>query len=251
MAFNRRFRSRMQGRAAVRARKRSSRKRRYNPKKRIGEPMRKGTSKRTAINRDVCTPINTNTLYKINLTNIGTRGDAINARERGIINLSGWKIRGEFKNNFEGPLYLNIAVISKKNKTGQPDESNFFRGDEGERAIDFNGTGSALHKHRANINSDNWNVVMHQRFRLAGERDSSPGNSVQYSSGKASYMNYTRWLGMRRQFRFDSNTDTEAETDVFLVYWCSSFCGSGSTVSTGALDHNFDIVAYFKEPTCC
>lgn len=252
MAYRRRSASRRAGRMAVRARKRASnRAHKRTVRQKIGEPVGQNNAKRVALRREVCSPIDTNNLYEINLSELGVRGDGINQRERGLVNIRGWKIKGEFKNNFESPLYLNIAIIAKKNENGQPNVSNFFRDDNTSRATNFNSTVSSLHKHHALINTDLWNVMMHRRYRLAGERDSSPGNSVQYSSGRASYMNFSRWVPFKRQLRFDANTDTRSSTaDILLVYWCSTFCGSGSVVSTGAMDHNFDIVCYFRDTKC-
>jgi len=219
-------------------------------RRRIGHKKNKSNSKRQLIKQDpVAQP--SDTLNQNILTNLGSAATlSRNTRETDSVNIAGWKICLNFRNNSDQPLYVNVAVVSPKDQlTASIPTSDFFRSDASQRGINFDDAGlNALQKHCMAINTDLYNILWHKRFKLAGQYDSSPGpDPSHFSSGYPSYMTMEKFVPLKRQLTFDNTASQAADDTVWLVMWHNhQHDGTGITPASNLVVGKY-ITTFFRE----
>ena len=169
-----------------------------------------------------------------------TRGDAINARERDVIDLRGFSICMGGQNNLTGlPLLVNVAVLSSKfDPTQNPTSADFFRGEGSSRGEDFDTSLQASEFHCLPINTDKYFVQAHHRMKL-----SRFGVNAQDHFQKKFY------VPIKRQIRFDTTTSTSINRQFYLVWWCDAHMEpAASPVRPTALNFQYKCVTHFREP---
>lgn len=228
---------------SYRKRKRSNLRRKRMVRRRIGERVGSGGSKRGATN--ATNALATRTMYQIGLMSI-TRGTNVDNRLRDIVNFRGVKICMSFKSlTTDRRLFLNVAVVSGKSLSQNtiPPNAEFFRSSGGStlgRGQDFSNTLTALQFHCLPINTDLYNIHSHKRIIL------EPGNSA-IAKGAKTISWYEKF---NRQIRYDDSTSGGAPTkQAWLVYWLDQENnGSGTTSVASVVDSQVHIVKYFREP---
>lgn len=220
--------------------------RRIGARSRIADPVGKSTAKRNQNVTDTLRNWTTNTQYTEDLTNLGqTTTNEINYRQRGIVNIRGFKLCMSVKNNGNTPIYLNVAVLGSKANPGIINQE-FFRSNDNERAVNYNDVNlTDLDRHCRAINTDRWLIFWHRRFML-GCVDQVGGD---YNDKRQSYMKLEKYVKIGRQFRYsEGTTDSIPENgECKLVYWFGTFNGTGSAVVDAASGELRNVV-YFREP---
>lgn len=217
-------------------------------RRRTGNRIGSSDAKRKV--QDVSNTVGRNSFqqYVIDLTALGAAADGRDTREKSATNISGWKIWFDVRAVTETPTYFNMAVISPKTSTtvGLPD---FFRTAGAQRAVAFDSTANnAQFMYHAPINTDVYNIMWHYRTRLAGNKDSSPGSVVDYSSGGTSYKTIEKWIPFKRQLRFDLTTSTVPQDGrVYLVFWGNKMFDNSPLAQLQTFDTVHRIVTYFRD----
>lgn len=214
-------------------------------KTKIGERVGLDNAKRWVARDQQALSINTRAIFSRDLTSIPhTIDNAINGRQRHMVNFRGIKVCMEVRNNLTVPLYFNVAILHTKENTF-PGTTKFFRGSYASRTEDFSTTLSALEFHCLPINSDIFTIVSHKRYRLA------PANgSADYNSGASnSFINISKYHKIKRQLRWANNGDLGPEGGgIWMVYWCDAYGAAGGTATTAnAATIGEHVVSYFKE----
>lgn len=223
----------------------------------IGIPLSTGNAKRNLVVEFTNLQFDSRTLYSRDLTAIPkTEDNAINGRQRDIINVRGFKIDMNFRGALaqDQPNILHFAIIAPlatlandSTPVGSEDvvpDTNFFRGNSENRAIDF-GTGlSSMQLHSLNINSDNY-VVLKRWKKIVGEADNDN------PKGPGQYKRSHTYVKLNRQVRYDTANYTENATQgrVFLVWWFDTWVGTsdGAPPIQNELLMDQHIVTYFRE----
>lgn len=240
-----RYAARKIGRA-YRKYKGRSRKRMFS-RTNVGERVGTGGAKRNFVVRDtVVNSLATRTLLIADLNEI-PEGNVLQSRERKIVNCRGYKLCMELRNQAQGPLYVNVAVLSPKNGNTGVGTSDFFRWSANDvRSIDFGDvTLTSNEYHCLPINSDKYTVLRHKRYVL-GEN----GSTSFEDRNRANYANVDWWIPLKRQIRYETGAQESTQTgEVYCVMWCDNWgtaAGAGSTADQLAYTRRF--VNYFREP---
>lgn len=214
-------------------------------RRKIGHRPNQGNTKRRAFNTTQVLGSSDRTLQTRNLCNIEF-GDNVDERQRNMINIRGFKICMEFKNNLIEPIYVNVAILHNKDSTdGEPTNTDFFRASGSNRGIDFgNAALTGLDYHCRNINTDKHVILMHRRYKLT---DKSTSGTFEANQGN-SYMTMQRYIPLKRQIRFDGNADTVPNGSVYLCWWVSTWGSpAGAAPTAAAYDVTYRYTTYYKE----
>jgi hypothetical protein len=230
--------------ASGRRRRRPARASRGGGRKRTRVGERPGTSTAKRNDQKTNGNLNSRTLYVQPLLNL-PRGDAIDQRERQVVNFRGIKFchsMGLISGTQTGQgqsVYLNRAIISEKGCDDSPATDKFFRGNGTGRGRDFNINLSALDFHCLPMNTDKWNVHKHSRSKLKPFSDTSGGNFKTFSS----------YFKLNRQIRYEESGDVPTGKQVYYVYWFD-FQGKdeGQPVVSSQISHDLHMNRYFREP---
>lgn len=231
---------------------------------RIGMPVNYGTTKRTLTFNAAAQAVDTRFLYSRDITFIAkTTTNDINQRQRDIINLRGFKIDYALRAQSAAtrPVYVHMAVLAHASNTSVPsnlqdncvDTENFFRGSGAARAINFNGTSlSGLQFNKLNINQDIYAVLRRWTVRL--ELRATQTTNIRNSSSQTDKSG-KKYIPVRRQVRYDDPTTGDVATSgrMFLVWWAEyvTGIGAGSAGTTAAVNVDWHVVTYFREPSGC
>jgi len=224
----------------------SSKKQRLFSKTHVGENIGATSCKSVEIVSTDLQPKDTRTLYSASVCRI-PQGTEINERLRKHVNLRGFKVCFELLNTQPTPMYFNIAVVAPKNTTNQNvDNNKFFRDTSTDRARDFGNGLTGLEFHCLPINTDDYTVLKHKRFRL-GPVGSNPEIAENVTNN---YKNVDWYIPLKRQVRYTNAEDNKpTDGDVYVVYWCDKmFAASGDTPSTAAVGVTQRYITYFREP---
>lgn len=215
----------------------------------IGDRVGKATAKRNETINENTIAWDDNTLYPYDILQLGrTSTNEINQRQRDVSNVRGFKLCMEVRNNGTSPLYWNVAVCAVNERGGHNaayHEDDFFRSYGNERAVAFGDANlGTLDRHCRPINSDKFTILMHKRFKLG------PVSPIAYSDDKKSYMNFMRYVPLKRQIRWsDGSTDSIPENaNLYLYHWFGQWNKATNVVSTGAATGSLRSVIYFREP---
>lgn len=204
----------------------------------MGHPPGTGTAK-TDVGAQNTNATGTRTLNFEPLINI-SRGDAINARERDIIDLRGFTICLGAQNNLTGlPLLMNVAVLSSKfDPTQVPTSTDFFRGESGFRGDDFDTGLQASEFHCLPINTDKYFVQSHHRYKLS-----------RLGVNAMDHLQKKFYVPIKRQIRFDDSNQTSINRQFYLVWWCDAHMDpAGAVVRPAAMNFQYKCVTHFREP---
>lgn len=213
-------------------------------RKNIGEPIGSSNAKADLVVNVIPGQFDSRTLITHNLTEI-PEGTTTDTRIRKIINLRGFKICAEFSNTQTIPLYLNVAVLSPKQKS-TVDGNDFFRddGSDDNRAQNFSSiTLNSLQFHCLPINTDDYIILKHRRYKL----NPVPNGTTFAAQNGKNYMNIDWWIPLKRQLRYDTLSGGPENGTVHLVYWCARFGDNLSGVQTNACQRTVRATAYFRE----
>lgn len=235
------------GRTYLRRGKRSYSKRipeRFD-RRQIGARPNSSSSKSVSVDVQNVTSRDSRVMYVTNLTQI-TQGGNRNQRERNIITCTGFKLHFQFINLATQAMYLHVAILANKQDDDASSTANFFRSPSDTRAEDFGVALSGLSMHALPINTDKFVVLKHMKSTIVG---SSQNSTWQANSGK-NFRTYKMWIPLRRQLRFEQNTDTTPYTgNVWLYWWCTRFDDdSGQAVRVGDCQAGHRYEMYFREP---
>lgn len=174
-----------------------------------------------------------------------SEGQNIDQRERKALNLRGFKFCLEWKADTTGVLtstdvlYVNVCLVtSKRDPTaGTVDTNQWFRAFGDNRSMDFDAVARSIDFHCRSINTDEWNVFFHKRFKLH-----APLSAFNLPVHKT----LMKYVPINRQIRFDSTS--QPDTRFHLVWWCAVADRHTITPITGnVVDWNYHITTYFRE----
>lgn len=216
----------------------------------IGHQVGSGNAKRW-VNVNAAISENLRTIYTIDLTNVPP-GTAINQRRRDMVNIRGFKMSHQFKNNNPNPVILNYAIVMDKRQmdgVAAVTDEDFFRGNFTQRAQNFALTLSGTVMNSLSLNPERFVILMRKRMMLGPgfvtdpEATSQTGYSYDVTK---SYRYFNHYVPIRRQFRFE---DDKCQTPLVLIYWYDFFMAPpDQTQTTNVVDHQIYGVTYFKEP---
>lgn len=216
----------------------------------IGESVGTTSTKKYIQNSTAPLAQSTRTCYTLNLTAL-QQGTEISSRLRQHANIRGMKICMEIKNGTNVPLYFNCAVIAPKRvaETGIDalPINNFFRYQGTQRSIDFSNALSSLEFHCLPINTDDYTVLRHKRYRLITTQQATASWNVQSGS---SFMNLDWYVPLKRQARYLQQEGRAAPTDgaCYLAYWFDQFHTAAGQTPVAAATTAVRTVTYFREP---
>lgn len=184
------------------------------------------------------------------------RGEDRDRRERNQVRITGFQIKGGIRNRNDTPIFLNIALISPRNKdvltSGASNYPEFFRGNGAERgqAAIFSGSGSnsGWYNHIQNINTDLYYVLFHKRFKVIGEGTSN--QTWTEHTGK-NYFYFKWWIPLKRTIRYSSSSGTSGDAHIQLVWWfAKQDRPAGQTINDTILNFTCYTKCYFKDVLC-
>lgn len=223
-------------------------KRYKSTRKHVGEPVSKDTCKKCDNHSVNVASLNGRFLVNYALLNLPeTTINAIDSRQRDIVNCRGVKIMLEVRNNNDDPIYLNCAVIGPKQQ-GVVDDTNFFRDYSASRTVDFGHASLAgMDYQRLPINTDKYSVLWRKRYRMRGhDLENEPGNIL--NSGGVNYLNIQKYIKLNKQVRYDGS-NVACLTPVFFVMWATEMFTTAPTPNTvGLVAYSIRTTIYFKEP---
>jgi hypothetical protein len=187
----------------------------------------------------------------INNLAIASVSNAINERQRDIVNCRGFKIDIYVVNNNQDRLYqFNWAIISPKEQdSGDTLTAEFFRAYDATRSINFNATtNTGMELTSSPINTDAYTVFVHRRCYLMPNKFGTMSVDYKTSDDRPGFKKLSYYLPLNRQLRYKSS-ESNCEEPMYLVYWMTHpFKLSTVTggLQVGTISHR--IVMYWKEP---
>ncbi len=214
----------------------------------VGHSVGSGTSKKFERVNTNGQNLQSRVLYDTNLLTNLVKGDALNERERNIINLRGFKICQEVTNqSTQKALYYNVAVICPRTSQGSISNTDFFRsqGSGTARGTNFDTGLTSNEFHCLPINTDNYTVLKHRRYRLGPATQSSGV----IGGSQNNYMNIDWYIPIKRQIRYESGIGNPTDGNIYIVYWADRFdTNAGTLAQANAFRLQERYVTYFKEP---
>lgn len=213
----------------------------------IGWPVGSQTYKAHIVQSGSNESIDTRVLNWLDLTSIPkTVSNDNNDRQRGVVNLRGWKIYFQILSNCSQLLKFNMAIISPKNDGAGVTNTDFFRDPTAEnRAMSFSTAQPQLVMSAYPINTDLYTVLQHKRYNIIA--GTSGGTSLALT-GK-NWRDFNFYVPLKRQLRFADASADSARQHVFLVFWIDPLLSSPGAVSVAAqATIGYRIHAVFKEP---
>lgn len=221
-------------------------------------PGARAISKRVLDRLDTTTNFipNYRTMYAYDLTGIASGStNAINTRQRDVVEYRGFKICMTVRNLGDSPLTLNMAVISPRGTegslsdgdTGMTQVLNFFRGNSTEREKNFGDSVGVTDPNIVyfchSINTDRWHVLSHKRY-IIHPRTSGTSHNAEIKN----YRSFNRYYKINRQVRFDGTTGL-CTTPVYFVFWVDVHMATATLTNTAStLEIQREFTAWFREP---
>lgn len=177
-----------------------------------------------------------------------TTTNQINQRQRDIINLRGFKIRGHIVNDRNRDCTFHLCLLYAKD-ADTVSTTRFFRdyGQGTDRHRDFANGLSGFEFNTLGINTTEYTVLMHKRIKLA---PATAADGFQSHVGK-NYYDIDIWKPIKRQIEYDNATQTSCNTKLFMVWWMGyGAVASGTTPFTNAGTFNYTVNMCFREPKC-
>lgn len=212
----------------------------------IGEKIGTDSARKTLQSVTDPTLFDSRTLYSLDITNVD-QGTQINQRLRGIQNIRGFQLRINYRNAFNVPAILHVAVLNPK-KSATVSTDGFFRDYATSRDVNFSTGLSSVQMNHLPISTDQYNILMHKRFRLiAAEPTTATQFDYNYGSNVKEFRRYVR---LNRQVRFNDDSTPDAETGrCFLVTWFEqTFGAAGTTAQVGKIEIQQMVTTYHRSP---
>lgn len=224
---------------------RRSRKRRIGMG-RIGQARGVARAKRTETETLTNGSASTRVLYNDEITNIPkTTVNDIDARQRDVVRLSGFKMCFEIKNNDSVPLLCNYAVVYDKQNGETVSTSDFFRSNGGnERAKDFSVLLNSYEFHCLPLNTDRFTVLWHRRFVLAP--NPAVASTGFTGENRNNWKTFEKYVKLKKHITFEGGV---AQSKLWLLRWYDKFqqaSGGAITINIANVDHH--VMAYWREP---
>ena len=245
---------------AGRALYRASKKRKFratNVGQRIGQSTAKSYENQYS---QVDAPTRELNIYDMTFLPKTSSSNDANTRQRGLVNMRGFKVCMEIVNKSNVPMYLNLAVISPTGKNtgfsvnalGQASEAvfaKFFRdqGESNDRWKTFSNALSALELRCLPINTDEWTVLKHKRMLLGRQPEEQAGTGTLFTQ-RANFKTMEFYKKINRQIMYDGSSGPSAEQPVYLVWWADQWGSSAGAIQADIIDWNIRVIKYFKEP---
>lgn len=209
----------------------------------IGQRPGEGTTKTRVVNLLENVNRGTDILYPVDMCDIPL-GQALDERERYMVNLRGFKIQMYFRQIIGFPTVCNFAIVAGRSKN-IISSTDFFRDYGGTRDTAV-GSGSGCVKALRDINTDEYVVLKHSRFVLA-----EPGATSTWKTDarNSCWKLKEFYLPLKRQLRYADSAGTSCNEKVFFVYWFTNL--EDTTAATSVPDYcqiTHRMIAYYYEP---
>lgn len=217
----------------------------------VGEPVGYHTGKRTvSIDNDTSASVTPSNSLAVtaNVLQI-EQGDAVDQRQRRIVNLRGIQLQSTFRfdDTLDGvnlwdaaePLFLHIALVHPKQGTTVTN-SDFLRDYNAGRNVDFSAA-TSLQQTFNPINTDAYHVYFHKHYKVSKFLD------LQASNARGPVFVFQKYVPIKRQIRFEETTRGSCIDTIYYVIWYTGVTTSvGNTVSF--LNHRFRTILHYREP---
>lgn len=215
-------------------------------RRRIGDRM--GYRPKTSGSSLNPTAYGTNTLVRAYIDDIG-EGEDPNQRQYNSINLKGFRMNLNWRNEMDFPIRVCCAVISPKTAGTQESPTitqDFFRAYGIERGGPFPVPGQGIAYDdwvNTPINADKYVILHRWDFSLGakhGEDHQVYGKSIKAMQ---------KWVPIKRRINYDAqNNDTPQHGRIMLCWWAVRFMATTTTgVESNAVTHSYKIVTYFSD----
>lgn len=213
---------------------------------RTGRKPGSGSAKKSQYIIDTSENHDSRTLIFYDMTDLAqTTTNAINARNRAIAMISGFKMRMWVRNNRDEPLLLRMALLRAKNAKVISTDG-FFREYTTSRDRNFSTGLSAMEFWGSPISTDKYSILWSKKKLLAGR---SPTTNVFVDRSRANYFLLNKYYRLKRQLAFNDDTDDACETPVFFVMWADSINKQPlDPVDIDAYQSQKQFITYFREP---
>lgn len=219
---------------------------------RVGRPFGTSTAKRVVVNdnwSDVSAVLTEATMRETQLTALAqTTTNAINARQRGMIDCIGFDLRLYLQNSSSSAMVFNMAVVAPRNQNSTiPD--GFFRGYGADREQDFPAAATAESSllNLTPLNADDMNILWRGQITLGPNFDATAA-STNFDRSRPNYKVIKKWIPIYRQIRYDNTSAVSCEDPIFLCVWT---CRPSKLNTDAPLPNNIirqQCIMYFKEP---
>lgn len=187
--------------------------------------------------------VSSHTLHTMPLTMI-PQGTNIGERERQLIRLRGFKIHYALRMITSVPTYNRLAVVKFKyrgDSSTSPDiGTDFFRGQQTSRAVEFSSVANAQHLYDYQINTDKFEVLWDHKFIVGPQVASNLEENV--------YMKYIdKFVPCSKLVHFD-DSDLYSDSDgVFLVHFLAPWTSNSSTPVANLMNTRAHATTYFTD----
>lgn len=194
-----------------------------------------------------------NSLYAIEVTALikdtgspvaGENRENINTRQRGVAYISGVIVNQVWRNNTNEPYLVRWALVHPHDNTESGLLTDFFRGYNNERSLDFSNARSSIQKQTHPINVDE-NTVLYSGSMYLGPNAAAGAYTERSSVNMCSLNTY---LPIKRQVRYDTDTVQNCNDKIFLVWWATQYLTAGTDDVPTAITTQSDIITVFRDP---
>lgn len=217
----------------------------------IGVQANTGTNQKEMMMNGNVAQFDGRTLYANELTLIAKAGatNDINTRQRQIIHVSGFSIKGFMSNNSARHVFLNVAVLSPRNNNATTVAADgFFRDYNASRDINFSTGLSGLRMHVLPISTDKFRILAHKRLRVGPAAPDGSTAPIVYNVSPGNSCYWDMYVPLKRNLTYNDDTDTNCESKVFFVLWFSD--GTASNTDPTVLNQmtgSIHAVTYYSE----
>lgn len=188
---------------------------------------------------------NENTLYSHNLSDL-SQSIGINGRERQAIAVRGVRLSFFIDNlSNANTLQFRWAIIQEKGSTGGAAgiDTDFFRGTQAKRNVDYSAVVNNLHKWVYPINTDKYLVYGTGKAMLA-PKTSTSGTGNYTAGDNACYAQIDRYIKVNSKLVYDDIDGSSCTNPLWLVFWSTH---PGATNSQPVLSSKATAILYYKE----
>jgi len=197
----------------------------------------------------------TKTIANLLITQIPIAGLQNAAREGLMIYLKGWRLRMTFRNNDENPKWVHCAIVNPKDpfpnvatQQNQWNGTNFFRTiGNPTRSSDSGLLLNGLEWATNPINTDEYNVLWHMRFRL-GPRFAQTTQPFTTGTGAPNYRTLNRFIKCGKKISYVDDRIDRCHQPFYFLTWATSLEEAvGEPAAGSAIVIQNNIVTYFSD----
>jgi len=210
----------------------------------VGFPTKASTYHKSITHNITASSQATRVLATQQVTNLARSPDnAINQRQRDMINLLGFDLVMEIRNLRTIPCQFRMAVISPKVSKIVP-SIDFFEGSEGARGRDFSTTLNSMSFFDRPINPDLYNVLYTRKFTIGAK-----AGGTLYNGTLENVFRFTKYVKVNRQIRYEGDAVGDCVNPIFVVYWIDDYQNAADApIVTNAANVSLKTVIRFKNP---